>query len=216
MIERKPFIVVCAGGLAREVIWLARETQEWDPIGFLVDLEYVQEQEICGVPFLGSIDDWPQFPGAYFAVAIGSPRHRKRIVERMVRLDPPPFATIIHPSVQRSSYVTIKEGSIITAGCILTTQIEIGKHSLVNIGCTVGHDVIIGDFCTISPKVAVSGNTVLGIGVEIGTGATLIEKLSVGIGTFIGAGSVLTKSLPDNVFAVGNPARQIKTLEQFY
>jgi sugar O-acyltransferase (sialic acid O-acetyltransferase NeuD family) len=215
MSKVKPLIVVCAGGLAREVIWLARETGEWDPIGFLVDAEYLRDKELCGVAYLGGIDDWPRFADAFFVVSIGSPRHRKGIVQRMAGLGEPNFATLVHPSVRKSSYVSIGHGSMITAGCILTTQIQIGRHSLVNLGCTIGHDVVIGDFCTLSPKVAVSGDITIGDGVEIGTGATLIEKLSIGTGSFIGVGSVLTKPLPENVLAVGNPARRINTLEEF-
>ena len=46
MNKEKPLIVVCAGGMAREVIWLARETREWNPVGFLVDPEYVLEKEM--------------------------------------------------------------------------------------------------------------------------------------------------------------------------
>lgn len=215
MSGKKPLIVVCAGGLAREIIWLARDTNEWDPVGFLVDPQYLNERNMCEVPFLGSIEEWHKFPDASFVVAIGAPRHRKAIVERMARLGIPKFATLIHPSVLKSPYVTIGAGSMITAGCILTTQVQIGSHTIVNLGCTVGHDVKIGDYCTLSPQVAVSGNIILEDGVEIGTGASLIEKLSVGTGSLIGAGSVLTKSLSDNVLAVGVPARQIKTLADF-
>lgn len=215
MSRNKPLIVVCGGGLAREIMWLALETQEWEPIGFLVDSQYLSETTLCGVPFLGSIEEWTNFDDASFVVAIGAPRHRKAIVERMQQLGRPKFATLIHPSVNKSSYVSIGPGSMITAGCSLTTQIEVGCHALINLGCTVGHDVTIGDYCTLSPKVAISGNTTIERGVEIGTGATLIEKLTVGTGSLIGAGSVVTKSLSKNILAVGVPARQIRSLQDF-
>lgn len=215
MSRKKPLIIICAGGLAREIIWLARETQEWDPVGFLVDSQYLNEKMLCDVPFLGGIQEWPKFSNASFVVAIGAPRHRKAIVDRMLALGAPDFATLIHPSVQKSSYVSFGPGTMITAGCVLTTQIEVGCHTLINLACTVGHDVRIGDYCTLSPRVAVSGNITLEQGVEIGTGATLIEKLNVGTGSLIGAGSVVTKSISENVLAVGVPARQIKQLQNF-
>lgn len=216
MPDKKPLIIVCGGGFAREVIWLARDcSAEWDIMGILDDTPSLQGQEICGIPVLGTIDCWPTFSGAWFVVAVGSPRNRRIIVTRMESRGPVKFATLIHPTALLSDYVKIKEGSIITARCILTTQIELGRHTIVNLACTIGHDVITGDFCTLAPQVALSGNVTLGHGVEIGTGAAVIEKLTIGTGTLIGAGSLLTKTCPDNVLAVGIPARQIKNLESF-
>ena len=54
--------------------------------------------------------------------------------------------------------------------------------------------VVIGNDCWIG------GNSVICPGVTIGNGVT------------IGAGSVVTKNIPDNVLAVGNPAKVIRNL----
>lgn len=215
MASLKKLIIVCGGGFAREVIWLARECNEWEIIGILDDTPNLQGQMFCDVPVLGTIEEWSTFKETFFVVALGSPRSRKAIVERMSQQGVVPFATLIHPTVSHSKYVTVGEGSIITAGCILTTQIEIGKHFICNLSTTVGHDAVIGDYVTIAPQVVISGNTTMGDGVEIGTGAVLIEKLSIGCGAFVGAGSVVTKSLSDNGMFVGSPARLLKTLPLF-
>ncbi len=216
MCEKKSLIIVCGGGFAREVIWLARECSEaWDVIGVLDDTPSLQGTKLSDVPILGTIDGWQRFTEAFFVVALGSPRSRKGIVERMESKGKVPFGTLIHPSVNYSQYVSFGEGCIITAGCTLTTQITLGRHCICNLSSTIGHDVTLGDYVTIAPQVAISGNINMGSGVEIGTGAVLIEKLSVGAGGFVGAGAVVTKSVPENALVVGAPARQLKTLPPF-
>lgn len=214
--KKKSLIIVCGGGFAREVIWLAREcSEEWNVIGVLDDTPSLQGTKLIDVPVLGIIDDWTRFNDASFVVALGSPRSRKAIVERMELKGKVQFASLIHPSVKYSQYVTFGNGCIITAGCILTTQITFGCHCICNLSSTVGHDVTFGDYVTIAPQVAISGNISLGSGVEIGTGAVLIEKLSVGVGSLVGAGAVVTKPVSGNSLVVGAPARQIKTLPSF-
>jgi len=214
--KKKPLIIVCGGGFAREVMWLARECDDkWDLIGVLDDTPELQGTELCNVPVLGCIDEWQRFKDANFVVALGSPRFRKSIVNRMESQGKVQFATLVHPLVKLSNYVSLGEGCIITAGCILTTQITLGSHCICNLSSTIGHDVIFGEYVTLAPQVAISGNILLGDGVEVGTGAVLIEKITVGEGSFVGAGAVVTKSVQNNVLVVGSPARQIKTLTPF-
>lgn len=216
MLAKKKLIIIGGGGFSREVIWLAKEcNKEWQIEGILDDNASLRGQKFCEIPVIGAVEDHLKFHDAYFIVAVGTPRTRKAIIARIESKNKVKFATLIHPSVQMSDYVEVGEGCIIAAGCILTTQISLGKHTIVNLACTVGHDVSIGDYCTLAPQVAISGNVVLGDGVEIGTGGVLIQGLSVGSGAFIGAGSVASKDIPDNTFAVGLPARHLKTLEAF-
>ncbi|MEP1930854.1 MAG: sugar O-acetyltransferase [Roseibium sp.] len=47
----------------------------------------------------------------------------------------------------------------------------------------------------------------------IGAGAIIMPRVSIGDGTVVGAGSIVTKSLPDRVVAVGNPARILRTVD---
>jgi virginiamycin A acetyltransferase len=51
----------------------------------------------------------------------------------------------------------------------------------------------------------------IGAGSWIGSGAIVLAD--VGRNCVIGAGSVVTKPIPDNVVAVGNPARVISSRE---
>jgi len=44
----------------------------------------------------------------------------------------------------------------------------------------------------------------------IGIGAIIIQGIKIGKNVTIGAGSVVIKDIPENVIAVGNPAKIIK------
>ncbi len=52
----------------------------------------------------------------------------------------------------------------------------------------------------------------IGDNVWIGGGALICPGVTIGDHTVVGAGSVVTRSLPDRVVAVGNPARVIRSL----
>ncbi|MCI5095845.1 MAG: sugar O-acetyltransferase [Rhodobacteraceae bacterium] len=52
----------------------------------------------------------------------------------------------------------------------------------------------------------------IGSNAWIGGGAIILPGVTIGNGTTVGAGSVVNRSLPDNVFAAGNPCRVVRQL----
>lgn len=214
--EHHRLIVIGGGGFAREVIWLAREAKEpWEVVGCLDDRDGAQGQDLSGVPVIGRVQDWASHPDTYFVVAIGNPRVRRQVVHRMALAGIPRFATLVHRSVQMSSFVHIGAGSMITAGCVLTTQIEVGRHVILNLSSTVGHDCVIADGVTIAPMVAISGEVRLEEACEIGTGACIRQGLRIGRGAMVGMGAVVTSDVSDFELVVGSPARPLRQLESF-
>ena len=206
-------IVVGASGFALEAAWLAEDCGH-NVVGFLDDDPTKQETTVLGKPVLGTIESWIKFSEHHFVVAIGSPRSRHKVVNNMKRQGLPNFITLIHPSVIKSKYISIDEGTLICAGCILTVNIEIGKYCIVNINTTIGHEVKIGDFSTIAPIVAVSGNVELDNFTEVGTGSSIRQGVSIGRGAMLGMGSVLTKNIPPLKIYAGIPAKPLKDLEE--
>jgi sugar O-acyltransferase (sialic acid O-acetyltransferase NeuD family) len=214
--EHHRLIVIGGGGFAREVIWLAREaTQPWKVVGCLDDRDGAQGQDLSGVPVIGRVQDWASHPDTYFVVAIGNPRVRRQVVQRMALAGIPRFATLVHRSVQMSSFVNIGAGSMITAGCVLTTQIEVGRHVILNLSSTVGHDCVIADGVTVAPMVAISGEVRLEEACEIGTGTCIRQGLRIGRGAMVGMGTVVTRDVSDFELVVGSPARPLRQLESF-
>jgi len=210
-----PLVILGAGGFGREVAWLVEEINEaeptWDLVGFIDD--FVTGPTVEGYKVLGPkavlslLDPMPKL-----VCAIGDPKVRKKVVQPLEDMGYK-FATLIHPSVRMSRYVTIGEGSIICAGTLLTTNIHIGKHSILNLDCKVGHDTMLGDYASLMPGVNIAGEVRVGEGCYFGLNACVINRVTVGEWSVIGAGATVVKDIPSRVVAVGVPAKPIKTIE---
>jgi len=213
-------VILGAGGLAREVYWIFNDVNikaggEWEVLGFIDENSVNWKQSLCDIPVLGDFQ-WFEMNNRNdlkVICAVGSTTARKHMVEKAKNMDLS-FCTIFHPSVKCSRYIDVGTGTVITAGCILTTQIRIGNHVYINLDTTIGHDVIIEDFVNISPGCHVSGNATLKEGVDLGTGAVVLQGVTIGKWATVGAGAVVTEDIPDNVVAVGVPAKVIKYKEQ--
>ena len=121
------------------------------------------------------------------------------------------YFTFIHPSsILLGNDISIGEGSIICAGCILTTNIKLGNHTHLNLQTTIGHDCEIGDYFTTAPGVKISGNCKIYDCVYIGTNASVKEKISIHSLTTIGLNAGVVKNIEEPGVYTGTPAKKIK------
>ena len=217
MMPYRQILIYGAGGFAREVkdvidaMEVAGKTIRC--IGFLDDAAKNHGIILNDVPVHGGEERIHGFADEMeFLIGIGNPVAKKKIAEKIAGHGGR-FAKAFHPTAVTSRYVEYGEGTIVTAGVILTNQIKIGKHVIMNLGDTVGHDCILEDYVTISPGVFISGNVHIGEGTDVGTGSAIIQGVRIGRWSVIGAGAVVTKDIPDNCTAVGVPAKVIKTRE---
>lgn len=125
--------------------------------------------------------------------------------------------------------------------CDYGAQIEIGDAAFLNFNCvlldaapiTIGAQTLIGPAAQIytaahpleardrvrppgvdgPPYSTLARPVSIGARCWIGGGAILSPGVSIGDGSVIGAGAVVTRSVPPNVFAAGNPARVVRTLD---
>jgi sugar O-acyltransferase (sialic acid O-acetyltransferase NeuD family) len=203
-----------AGGLGREISQMISQingsSPKWEMIGFYDD--YIPKGTVVkGFEVLGGISELnKQFDELNLVIGIADNILRRQIAEKITNVKII-YPTLIHPSViMEKSEVSLGQGSIITAGNILTTDIKIGKHCIINLGCTIGHDLVLDDFCVIMPGVHLSGNISMGQEVFVGTGARILQNLTIGRRSKIGAGAVVIREVSDGDTVVGVPAKSKK------
>lgn len=210
---KKKIAIYGGGGLGREVVSMLHALPEWEVTGFYDDGKE-QGMLIKQLAVLGGLTELLKVTDATFIVlAMGNPTMKAQLAKRLQENSNIHFPVLIHPGavIQEPSSVKLGAGSIITAGVVLTTDIELGDHVLVNLNCTVGHDVHIGDCSSVMPGVALAGEVVIGKGVLIGSGANILNGLHIGDHSRVGAGSVVTKPVASGKTVVGIPARVINS-----
>lgn len=120
----------------------------------------------------------------------------------------------------RSLGMRIGERSLINGSVNIGSEpylITIGRHCEVTGAVNlITHDGGVWVFREQHPDWDVMGPIVLKDNVYVGYGATIMPNVTLGPNTVVGAGAVVTKSFPGNQVICGIPAREIKSLSDYY
>ena len=212
-------LIYGSGGFGREVAFLTasinRAGERWQLVAYADDEKGGRGESLHGIPLLTLHQAARTYPTARVALAAGAPSIREGM-ERRTREMHLEAATLIHPGVEVGPRVLIGEGTVICAGCTLTTDIVLGRQVQVNLHCTIGHDAVLEDFVTLAPGVHISGCVHIERSAYVGTNACVINgtpnrPIRIGARAVIGAGAVVTKDVPVGETWVGVPARRVQT-----
>ncbi len=218
--DEKRLVIIGAGWHGGELYSYVRELiAAGEPLRLL---GFVDEQRPAGpwgtTQVIGNFNDLgyllAQDPHImmHYITATGNNKVREAFVRKVdeLALDNLVPWTLHHPRAAVGYDNEIGEGTCLAPGSVVTTRARIGKHCIVNVNASISHDCTVGDFSNINPGVVLAGNVCIGRSAFIGAGATVIDKISIGENTIVGAGAVVIRNLPDNVTAVGVPARVTK------
>jgi sugar O-acyltransferase (sialic acid O-acetyltransferase NeuD family) len=211
----KKYCIYGAGGFGKDVLFLIKDIHDFsleeieENVVFMVDSQYFKNEKIFNCKCITTFEFDPDY--YLVIVSIADPNLRFKMVASLPLNTI--FTTLIHPSVIKTEFIEIGEGSIITAGCILSYNIKLGKHSHLNLKTTVGHDCIIGDYFTTSPSVNISGNCTIGKEVFIGVGTSLRENIKICDNVTIGMGSIVLNNILEEGTYFGLPAKRAKSVK---
>lgn len=199
-------VIIGAGGHGKVVADIVLSCGD-TLLGFLDDGEALPEK-VAGIPVLGGVSSYKEYPNASFVIAVGNSAAREKIART---LDGVRWYKAIHPAAVVSSLDTqIGEGSVIMANAVINPSAKIGKHCIINTAAVVEHDNRVGDFAHISVGAKLGGTVSVGNHTWVGIGAVISNNVFVCDNCIIGAGAAVIHDIKENGTYVGVPARKIK------
>jgi acetyltransferase-like isoleucine patch superfamily enzyme len=107
----------------------------------------------------------------------------------------------------------------ILANCVIDTLypelVELEEYSSLSRGCVILAHWVTTEFLQEKIGGPFFGKVHIGKGVSLGVNVIVLPGVTIGEGSIIGAGSVVVKDIPPYSIAVGNPARVLKTIDEF-
>lgn len=139
---------------------------------------------------------------------------KKSINEMRIKVDPIGYARSIGVSIGHD--VKIASLNIGTFGTE-PWLISIGDHvEITGQVQFLTHDGSVWIFREREPNIELFGRIIIGNNVFIGFRTIFLPGVKIGDNVIIGAGSIVSKDIPSNSVAAGQPARVIKTIDEYY
>lgn len=208
----KDLIIFGCGGLGQEIAWLVEEINEydkkWNLIGFIDSYPDAQNKSFIGYPVLGPYSVRAKYKDAYYVVAFGDPRLRRKIVEEVNGANVK-WANLFSPTTRIHRSNSIGVGVVIGRYTDLTLDCRIGNHVMLNIHVVLGHDVTIGDYSIVSPNVTINGGAKIGSTCSIGANA-FVRDITIGDYVTVGSSSCVVKDIEADCVVAGVPAKIIR------
>ena len=193
-----------AGGLGREVLEIILRINPLEKVLFLDDFKTgkILDKKLENISNINPED-------INISIALGEPSIREKKYKELKKKKFN-FMNIIDPSVIISRYHSFGVGITISPNVTISNNAKIFDNVYINNISIVGHDVEIGENSVISSMVNLGGAVKIGSSSYIGMGSMIKENVSIGNNCIVGMGSVVYSDIPDNIIAIGNPARPIK------
>jgi len=205
-----------ASGQGRVILNILREGKKFKVFGFIDNNPKLWGKKVDGIKVLGRENKLASLKKRGIKlgfVGIGDNKIRRKI-SHYLRNQGFSLINAIHPAAIISKTAIIGNGTAIMAGAIINTDAKIGDDVIINTGAIIEHDNIIENGVHIAPGVRLAGGVTIKKGTFVGIGSTVIQYKKIGKNSIIGAGAVVLKNLPDNVLAVGIPAKIIKNFKK--
>ncbi|HEX5727980.1 NeuD/PglB/VioB family sugar acetyltransferase [Microbacterium sp.] len=200
-------LLVGASGLAREIL-AAGIT---GVVGFVDDNAELHGTDVAGIPVVGTVDDAVTRDEALL-VCVGPSGVRRNVVRRLLKAGVPEarFATYVARSARIGRTSTVKAGSILLDGVVVTADTSIGRHVVAMPNCVITHDCILEDFTTLAAGAAIGGFARIHEAAYIGMNASVRQSVVIGTAATIGMGAVVLGDVPHDQTWAGVPARQLE------
>jgi sugar O-acyltransferase (sialic acid O-acetyltransferase NeuD family) len=211
MVKLKIIYVYGAGGHGKVVADVLRAAKH-PPAGFLDDAACRCEVSLVGLPVLDARQWMTRIQESHrigVALGIGDNQARREVAD-LCRCYGVEILTAVHPSSVLSPAATIGAGTVVMPLTVINADAHLGAGVIINTGTVIEHDCVVDEYAHISPNAVLGGGVHVGSFSHLGLGVAVLPGVSIGSRSIIGAGAVVVRDIPDDVVAMGVPARVSK------
>lgn len=200
-----------ASGLGREVLELAtiinNREKKWEEFIFIDDGEI---PEIISSKKVFRYESAKEKYGSSLEIVmgIGEPATREKLFNK-IKNDNIYTPTLIHPDVYIPYTTTVGQGVVIQYGCFISCNAIIRDYVFIQPHCNIGHDDVLEEGCMIAGFSNIGGLVHIGRNTYLGLSTAIKQTVKIGDYSIVGMGSIVLKDIPDEIVAMGNPARPI-------
>jgi len=119
--------------------------------------------------------------------------------------------TLIREKTRIGDRTAIGTATVIDGNTSIGNSVSLQSMVYIPTNTTIGDNVFIGPNAILTnDRYPPSGDLkgpVIKAGAAIGANATILPGVCIGQGAFVAAGSIVTRDVPDNMMAIGTPAR---------
>lgn len=207
----KNLIILGAGGMGREVYWLARRCKgygtEYMIKGFL-DFNDPNWDTTVYPPILGVETSYQIDTDDVFICSVGDVKLKKKICETIIKKRGA-FINLIDPNSYIGPTAKIGNGCLVFHDAHIGSEAEVGDFVMLQSFAALGHDVKVGDFSRIDPKVSCVGGAFIGNSVTLHTMCVINQKVIIEDYAVIGAMSFVIRKVKQGKTVFGIPAKEI-------
>ncbi len=208
--------VIGAGGQAKVILDILEQDKNIEIVG-LIDKAKNTSEKVLGYQILGEFSKLPELIKKHnikgIVIGVGDNVVRADYYNKLKDMNIT-LVNAIHPTASIAPSAKIGRGTVICREAVICVNVKIGNNTIVNTGAIVDHECEIGDHVHIASGVNIAGRVNIKNGTFIGIGSTIIQNVTIGHNTIVGAGSIVINDIPNDVVAVGVPAKEIKKVDE--
>lgn len=195
-------VIYGAGGHARVIIDLIRQSHPELTIAGIVDDAKSPPSAVAGVPVVGNGEALRQLRErgvAMAALGVGAVTHnalRARLCERLQDMGFR-LPNLIHTGAIVEPSVQMGQGNQIFGGAVVSSQVRLGDNTIINSNAVVSHDCRIGDHAHITPGALLAGGVTVGARTVIGMAATIYLGVDIGADVVVANGQDVVGDIGD-------------------
>lgn len=206
-------LVIYGNGRIAQIIYQFLKKQ-FDVVGFTVDKEFIETEDVEGLPLIAFEDLEKTFSPKDHKMLIAVGYVRMNEIRRQKYLEGKAkgykFINYIHPSVEWHDNVRLGENNIILDYVSIQPYVDIGNSNFIWSNAVIAHGSRLMDTNWITSGVVVSGDAVIKSECFLGVNCSIGHNVTIEDGNFIGANSLVTKSTMSNEVFVSRDSDKVR------